>query len=64
MQLKSITCTVGRTINMGNFNSLRIEWSETVDMDDATEKRSDVREALIQEVLAQLELLEKAARRR
>ena len=25
----TITCTIGRTINMGNYNSLRLEWTET-----------------------------------
>ena len=64
MQLKSITCTVGRTINIGDFNSLRIEWSETVDVDSAVDDLNEVRDALKEKVLAHLQLVERAARHR
>lgn len=45
MNIKEITVAVGRTINLGNFESLRIDVSATATLsedDDADEKRSEI----------------------
>lgn len=31
-RIKEITCTISQTHNLGNYNSLRVEWSETVEL--------------------------------
>jgi len=31
-KLKQITCSIGRTINTGNFSSRKVEWTETYDV--------------------------------
>ena len=34
MKIKQITCTISHTINLGNFNSLRVEWGEVVELEE------------------------------
>lgn len=35
-RIKEITCTISQTHNLGNYNSLRVEWSETVELEVPT----------------------------
>lgn len=44
MKIRSVTVGMGRTYNMGNFESYRIDGSITVDLDDG-ETPEEAREA-------------------
>lgn len=48
MKIDQITVTIGRTINLGNFNSLKIEASASARIEN-DDKLDAVREALIEE---------------
>lgn len=60
MRIKEIEITVGRTVNLGNFNSARVEFSATAELDsdeDPTQAQRDLYSDLRRKVEAAAESL-------
>jgi hypothetical protein len=53
MKIKEITVGGSRTINLGNYNSIKVEGRCTVEIDDESELEK-AREAATEEVLSQM----------
>jgi len=49
MKITQLSVTVGRTINLGNYNSLKIEQGVTVDLEDG-DSIEDARAAAFDEI--------------
>ncbi len=65
MKVKEITCTVSRTVNLGEYNSLRVEWSETVEFNFAEGEGPDggasLKSDLMEQVIDQVDTLGEAS---
>ena len=51
----SITCVVGKTLNTGNYSSLRLEWAETWEVaegDDVEKLAVEIKQAVRDELEA------------
>lgn len=53
MKIRQMTLTAGRTFNLGNFDSLRVDASATVDIEEG-EDLAAAREAAVAEIRASL----------
>lgn len=54
MRIKEITVGASRTINMGNYESIRVEGSCTIELDDDDSVIGPAREAAIAECKLQM----------
>jgi hypothetical protein len=53
MKIRQMTLTAGRTFNLGNFESLRVDASATVDIEEG-EDLAAARDAAVSEIRASL----------
>jgi hypothetical protein len=61
MKTKEITVQYGRTVNLGNYETLRVDFSETVAL-DAKENATSVRAALFNQIKSEISEIVKATK--
>jgi hypothetical protein len=59
--VKQVSCTMSRTINLGDYNSIRVEWGEVAEVEEGADIVV-IAEDLMAEVKAMLVLATQKAR--